>query len=115
MSHRLLQINDNVQRELSSILTEDEDWAASLATITRVMVTPDLRQATVWITTIDQQKAPKLVKLLNLRSSDYYPRLADRLKMKYVPRLDFQADEYREEFDRIESLIDEVSGGHEAT
>lgn len=110
MSHRMLQVNENIQRELSPLLSEMIDWEGGLITVTQVIATPDLRQATVWISALNVAEPQKCIDLLNERSSDFYEPLSDRLRMKFIPRLEFKLDEKVDEISRVDSLFEEIAG-----
>lgn len=113
MSHRMLQVNENLQRELSPLLSEVIDWAGGLVTVTQVMVSPDLRKATVWVSALNVPNPQQCIDLLNERSSEFYEPLSERLRMKYVPRLTFELDDKVEEFNRVDSLFEQISGEDE--
>lgn len=108
MSQRLVQVNANLQRELSLILTELFDPKGALLTLTHVLVTPDLRQATVWISILNAHQPQELIKELNERSSEFYEALSKRVKMKYTPALTFCLDEQSEDQGRLEELFDKL-------
>jgi ribosome-binding factor A len=108
MSHRLLQVNENLQRELSLILAEGLTDDKSLVTITHVLVTPDLREATIWTSVLNAKHPEKVIEGLNSRSSEFYESLSKRIRMKFVPRLEFKLDEHIDEVNRIDSLLDEI-------
>lgn len=108
MSHRMLQVNENLQRELSPLIAEMVDWEGVLVTVTRVLVTPDLRNATAWLSVLNTNEPQKAVDLLNQRSSEFYEPLSDRLRMKRVPRIEFKIDDQLEELDRLDSIIDSL-------
>ena len=108
MSHRLLQVNDNLLRELSPLVLQELTVDKGLVTLTRALVTPDLRQATVWVSVLDRPKPEEIINLLNSRSSEFYPLLSKRLKMKYVPQLTFKLDDQVEELNRIDELLDTI-------
>lgn len=108
MSNRLLRVSENLQHELSLILQEELAGQSGLVTITSVFVTPDLRQATVWLSTMNYAEPDKLVESLNQRSADFFAPLRERLRMKHVPQLTFRIDEKKEEIERIDELLDTI-------
>lgn len=109
MSHRLVQVNANLQRELSNLLLEQDVAENSLVTVTEVFTAPDLRQATVWISVLDREKAAEIIESLNKRSSEFYGPLRTRLKMKHIPKLTFKFDEQGDQLERLNSLLDNLS------
>ena len=106
MSNRLLRVSENLQHELSLILQEEFSGHNGLVTITSVIVSPDLRQATVWLSMMNYPNPQSLIDSLNQRSADFFSPLRERLRMKYVPQLTFRIDEKKEEIERIDELLD---------
>lgn len=109
MSHRLHKVNENLQRELSMILAEQADADQGFVTITHVLTTPDLRDAEVWLSVLNNPQPSKVIDSLNARASDFYTRLSERIMMKFVPRLTFKLDEHSDDAIRIDSLLDEIN------
>lgn len=108
MSHRLHMVNENVHRELSLVLAEQGPSEEGLVTITHVLTTPDLREATVWVSVLNSTQPEKIVDQLNANSNHYYEILSPRMKMKYVPKLLFKLDEQGDELSRIDALLDQI-------
>ena len=106
MPDRLLKVNENIQRELSIILNEEPVVEDGLITITYVLTTPDLREATIGMSILNHPKPDTVIELLNQRSSLYYALLSDRTRMKYVPKLIFEVDKQTENIERIDEIID---------
>lgn len=109
MNYRLLKVNENLQRELSLLLQEHPVSEKALITLTGVLVTPDLKHATVWLSVLNSENPEAVVNLLNRRPYEFYESLSRRLKMKHIPQLEFKLDNSRESVDRIEGLLDSIS------
>lgn len=71
-------------------------------TVTRVEVTPDLRQVTVWVGIIG---APSLFAEISNFQSDIQEAVARRLETKFTPKISFRHDEGGEHASRISRLI----------
>lgn len=108
MSHRMLQVNENLQRELSRLLAEENIAEDALITITQVMVSPDRRQATVWLSIMNHKIPETVIDLLNKRSVEFYRPLSTRLKMKHVPKITFTLDQQADKLSRIDTLLDTI-------
>lgn len=108
MSHRLHQVNENIQRELSTLLVEEAVIETGLLTITQVLTTADLKTATIWVSIIHNPKPEVAIAALNERAPEFFAKLSPRIKMKYVPQLTFKLDEHSEDSTKIDSLIDEI-------
>lgn len=107
MSYRILQVNENVRRELSPLLVELIDWQGTIGTVTQVITTADLRYATVYVSILNADDPMSFIKLLNDRSYSLYSMLSDRLVMKRVPKLFFKLDDQSMSDDNVQKLLDE--------
>lgn len=64
MKHRLLRVNELVKRELSALITREIDFEPALVTISSVDVTPDLKNAHVFVSVLGaKSKSDVLEKL----------------------------------------------------
>lgn len=104
----MLQVDQNIQRELSPLLIELFDWGDKLVTLTNVVTTPDLRTAIAWVSVLNTNNPEEVIKVLNKRSFDLYEQLAKRLKMKNTPKIEFKLDENEESIIRIDQIIEEL-------
>ena len=107
-SARTSRIASQVQRTLAELLRRGvKDPRVGNLTITAVEVANDLSFARVHVLPFAaSQPAPDL--LAGLRSAAGYLRgeLARELKLRHMPRLDFQLDQVIEEAHRLNGLID---------
>lgn len=94
-SNRIGRINEEIQRELASLLRELKDPRVqkTMLSITRVETTPDLRYAKVYVSLLDKEYTKET--LAGLKSSSGYLRreLGSALRLRYTPELQWQADE----------------------
>ena len=94
-SNRIGRINEEIQRELSSLLrtVKDPRLQSGLFTITNVDTTGDLRYTKVYISALDKSQEKDMMK--GLRSAAGYLRreLGMALRLRYTPELQFIADD----------------------
>ena len=89
-----------VRRELADVLQNElHDPRVKNATITEVDVSPDLRNARVYISFLTDMKGLKIAKGF-LRS-----QLASRLNLRYMPDLDLRYDSLLTESMKLDALI----------
>ena len=92
-ANRMGRINDEMQRELSSLLRKLKDpRVQGLISITSVQTTTDLRYAKVRVSVLDRSTSREV--LQGLRSASGYLRreLGSRLQLRYTPELIFEED-----------------------
>jgi len=97
-----------LHREISNILQlEVSDPRLQFVTVTGVRLSDDLKEATVYISIMgeDKQKA-----LASLRHAGSFIRacIGRRCYLKYVPRLNFRLDETLEKAARIDRILDSI-------
>ena len=108
-SNRLGRINEEIQRELSSLIrTVKDPRVHGLVSITAVDTTPDLRYAKIFVSVLDKSDVKEVVK--GLRSAGGYLRreLGRSLQLRYTPELTFVADDSIAEGAHILELIEKL-------
>jgi ribosome-binding factor A len=108
---RVGRIEEQLRMELSEIIEREiEDPRIGLATVTAVKVSPDLRNARVYISVLgDEQQRKKTMQGLNSAASFARRALSQRLAhLRRIPELTFAYDESVETGNRIEELLDQI-------
>lgn len=107
--HRLERINELLKREMGDLLRRELHFDAQLVTVQHVDVTPDLKNAHVYMSVIGTEKQRKgVMSLLRTRCPHLQFLLSRRVIMKYTPHLHFKLDEGIERGTRIINLMDEL-------
>ena len=107
--NRIGRINEEIQRELSSLIrTVKDPRVHGLVSITAVDTTPDLRYAKIFVSVLDKSDVKEVVK--GLRSAGGYLRreLGRSLQLRYTPELTFVADDSIAEGAHILELIEKL-------
>lgn len=104
------RVADQIQREMAAILQKYAQGPASgLLTVSTVDVSPDLRNARVYVTCLDNQtEAHAVIEDLNEMAGQFRRELAKTSTMRYVPKLDFRFDETLKHANYLTSLIDSL-------
>jgi ribosome-binding factor A len=106
---RTRRVAELVRAELSRLLiTEFQDDASGLLTVTRVEMTPDLLTARVFLSVFGAADPAALLDRLERSRGALRRALASRVKLKYNPELFFALDPGPEHQDRIDRLIEET-------
>ncbi|NPA49784.1 MAG: 30S ribosome-binding factor RbfA [Thermodesulfobacteria bacterium] len=112
--HRDRRLADFIQEEVSQILREElsDPELQGLITISKVEVSPDLKQAKVFYVVHGGEEAEETARRGFKRASSYIRHLlAQRLHTKFVPELTFQVDKKTEEEARLEALFERIRHG----
>ena len=94
-SNRIGRINEEIQKELASLLRNLKDPRVqdTMISITRVEATPDLRYAKVYVSFLEESRAKDALK--GLKSAGGYLRreLGRALQLRYTPELVWELDD----------------------
>ena len=94
-SNRIGRINEEIQRELSSLMRglKDPRLQSGLLTITRVDTTGDLRFSRIYVSALDKSQEKEMLKGLKSAAGYLRRELGFSLNLRYTPELQFIADE----------------------
>ncbi len=104
------RVANAIRREISSIIQKDlKDPRIGFTTITKVEITPDLRNARVYYSALGNEKKKKSTEIA-LRSAKGFIKglIGDRLKLRLTPELVFMVDKSIEYQDKINKLIEKI-------
>lgn len=109
MSHRLIRVCELLKRELGLLISRQIKFEAPLVSIRAVDITPDLKQAHVYVSVIgtDSQKNGAL-QLLEKNRPVLQREVSKRVILKHTPILNFKLDESIERGSRVIALLDEI-------
>lgn len=105
MSQRTSKVASTIQQLVAAEITRLPESARY--TVTKVDVTPDMRQATVWIGVLakTERQAGELFTEAESARSDLQAAVAQNLTTKFTPRLALRRDVSGEYADSISRLI----------
>ena len=94
-SNRIGRINEEVQKELASLIRnlKDPRVADTMISITRVETTPDLRYAKVYVSFLEESKAKEAMKGLQSAGGWLRREVGNELKLRYTPELVWALDD----------------------
>ena len=108
-SVRVLKVGERVRHILSELLARgdvhDDVVRAAHISVTEVRMTPDLRHATAYVKPLMGASDDEVVHALRQNTAFLQREVAQRLGLKFAPKLRFRKDESFAEADRIESLL----------
>ena len=107
-TQRQLRVGEEIRHALSEIVHRAEFRDAALAnlaiTVTEVRVSPDLRNATVFVLPLAGDAEP-MAAGLNRAAAYLRGQLGRAVRLKYLPALNFVHDGSFDEASRIEAII----------
>lgn len=109
MSNRIQRVNSLIKDELGKILLREVDFPKDvLVTITRCETTVNLNGAKIYISVIPENQIDKVSEILDRRIYDIQQALNRRLKMRPIPKIEFEKEEKTKKAARIEELLGEL-------
>ncbi|MGF1611769.1 MAG: 30S ribosome-binding factor RbfA [Kiloniellales bacterium] len=108
-SQRQLRVGEALRHALAAVLTQggfkDPLLSDAMITVTEVRVSPDLRDATAFVTPLGGVALQETVAALNRAAGFIRSRLAPELELRFLPRLSFQADHSFEDAMRLRAVM----------
>ncbi|SMF74559.1 ribosome-binding factor A [Tistlia consotensis] len=108
-SQRQLRVGEELRHVMARLLNageaHDPDLAGASITVSEVRVSPDLKNATVFVLPLAGRQEASVLAALKRAAPFFRHRLAEEMTLRFTPRLSFQLDHSFEEADRIERLL----------
>jgi ribosome-binding factor A len=114
MTDRMRRVNEAVRAVLAEAVGELKDPRIGFITITGVVTSADLQQATVYVSVLgSERKRAQSLAGLEAAHGVLQRRIADELRLKRTPQLTFQYDPSVEQGVRMSKLIDDLVTDHD--
>ena len=105
-SNRIGRINEEIQRELASLIpTVKDPRVTGMISVTAVDTTPDLKYAKIYISILNPQDGNQVVKGLTSASGYLRRELGAAVQLRYTPQLQFMADDSIEQGAHILEML----------
>jgi len=109
MSNRTVRVNELVQRELSDILRKRYQSEAVAITIAEVRVSPDLRDARVFVAVVgDEETGEQKLRWLRSKAVEIRAEISRRIVLKYLPKFEYVLDRSAIRGARILQMLDAI-------
>ena len=108
MKHRLLRVNELVKRELSGIIAREITFDSAIVTINHVDVSPDLKNAHVFVSVLGSEAAASVMSKLDEYRAALQAELARNVVLKYTPHLVFHLDDSIQRGARVIEIMQEL-------
>ena len=109
LSNRQLRVGQEVRRVLAEAIEQGAARSAEISeafiTITNVIMSSDLKYATVYLTKLNGKNLGSVLEQLTAEKWVFKRLIADKLQLRYTPELNFRADDTFAEAERINKLM----------
>jgi ribosome-binding factor A len=108
---RSQRVSDLLREEIADIITYRlKDPRIGFITVTGVDVTDDIKIARVYISVLKDEEKKTTLEVLNAAKSFIRTELSKRLRMKFIPSIEFRLDTSVEYGSMIDKLLKEIRG-----
>ena len=114
-SNRINRINEEIQKELSSLIRnlKDPRIQDTMISITRVETTPDLRYTKVYVSFLQEEKAADAMKGLKSAAGYLRRELGSALNLRYTPQIMWALDDSITYGTKLLALINSLGVKHD--
>ena len=111
MSERMRRVNEALREVVSESISDLADPRIGFVTVTQVRASPDLAQATVYVSVLGgKRRRTRSLQALETAHGVIQQRVGHELRLKRTPKLQFAYDETVDRAARINSLLDADAG-----
>lgn len=110
---RMRKVNSILREVLADEIERLTDPRVEMVSVTAVDTSPDLRSATVYVSTLDLAEGDEVVEALNHATSRLQGAIARQVRMKYTPQLEFALDSGIVHGERIEEILRRINPAEE--
>jgi ribosome-binding factor A len=110
------RVGDLIREEVADlIMYKLKDPRIGFVTVTGVEMTADLKLARVFVSIMKEEERELTLDILNASKNFIRSRLSKRLRMKFIPAIEFRLDTSVEYGFRIDRLLKEIKEKDEDT
>ncbi|MEM9269949.1 MAG: 30S ribosome-binding factor RbfA [Pseudomonadota bacterium] len=111
-SQRQLRVGEVLRRAISDVLSRgdlhDPDLARVSITVGEVRISPDLRQATVFVLPLGGIDTKQVLEALNQNRAEIRRIVTKSVSLKFSPELKFRADQTFDQMDETRRLLSDT-------
>ena len=108
-TRRTVRVAEVLRKELSALMSQSLDLEGMLITISSVELPPDMKQAYIYVSTLNPEvELPHALKLLNRNRAAWQSTIGRRLGLKFTPQLNFRFDDAIERGDRVMNILTQL-------
>jgi len=113
---RSQRVGDLVREEVADIIMYRlKDPRIGFVTVTGVDMSPDMKNARVYVSVLKEEDRELTLEILNSSKSFIRSLLSKRLRMKFIPSVEFRFDTSIEYGYKIDKLLKEIKDRDEDT
>jgi len=95
-------------QELSKMIEIQCSSRLGMVSVNFVLVSPDLQNASIYVSLVGKEITNKEINYLQHKAYSFQNQLAKKLSTRFVPKLEFIADEKIEQVHHINEIIERI-------
>jgi ribosome-binding factor A len=108
-SQRPLRVGEEIRHAIADVFLRGEvhsiDLFGASITVSEVRVSPDMKNATVFIMPLAGEQKEERLEALKVAAPEIRYLVSKKVKLRYMPKLYFQLDNSFDEAERINALL----------
>jgi ribosome-binding factor A len=109
MKHRIERVCEVLKRELGRTILRELTFSTPLVTISGVEITPDLKQAHVYVSALgNNAQRQNVLTVLEQNRGMLQAQVSKRVVLKHTPHLNFKLDDSIERGSRVINILDDL-------
>ena len=113
MNDRISRVNQLLKKEIAQIVLRELDLQDVFLTITRVETSKDLRQTSAYVSTMPEEQADRVLRILGREIYGIQQEINKKLNMRPIPKITFRKEEKTKEAARVEELLTKIENKSE--
>lgn len=106
---RSQRLNILLREEIADIIMKKvKDPRLGFVTVTDVELTEDLKMARVFVSVLNKEDTATAIEILNSAKGLIRTEVSKRIRVKFIPTIEFRMDESLEHGDKIDRLLREI-------
>ncbi len=106
---RSARVEDLLRQEIAEIIMHRlKDPRIGFVTVTKVELSDDLRHAKIYVSVFEEDKRDAAIKALRAAAGAVKAEIGSRVRLRYMPELDFRIDHTEEHRTRMDALFNEI-------
>jgi ribosome-binding factor A len=105
MKNRIERINKLIKEKIADILLKEIFVKDTLITVQSVDTSKDLKYAKIKVSVMPFEKSGQILRILEKQTPNIQKILNRAIRIKFVPKINFEIDTSEETADRIEGIL----------
>ncbi len=111
MGRRAEKLREEIRHFVASTIEEMSFSSSALVTVIRVEVSPDFDYAKIYIGVLPEEQREKVISQIQEQKGLIKKKMAQYLRIRRMPEIDFRLDRGMEKAERVERLLKKIDNG----